>query len=265
MKKYILTVLCLSLFLIFSGCAPKKVAVPFKGYALSPADVLKKISRTDSQKDTLKALANISVNTPKGRHSMKVALIVKKPSFLRVEAIPIIGPSSFFLSVSGNSLKVFLPKKGEFYIGQATRKNLTTFFPINLKVEDIVSILVGTPPRVKGQNMTLQGCIEGELYRIDVISKDKKVQSLWVDRCDNLVRIEALGDDGRILYRARLKDHNRISGISIPGKVMIMTGKTDRSSAHIRYLDVQLSQDQDMDANLFDLDIPAGIKPTFID
>ena len=265
MKKYILTVLFLSLFLIFSGCAPKKITVPFKGYVLPPEDILKKISRTDNQKDTLKALANISVNTPKGRHSMKVALVVKRPSFLRVEAIPIIGPSNFFLSVSGNSLKVFLPKKGEFYIGEATRKNITTFFPINLKVEDIVSILVGTPPRVKGQNMALQGYTEGKLYRIDVISQDKKVQSLWVDPYDNLVRVEALGDDGRILYRARLKDHSRIDGMSIPGKVMIMTGENDSSSAHIRYLDVQYSQDLDMDANLFDLDIPAGIKPTFID
>ena len=258
MKRYLLTVLFLSLFLAFPGCAPRRVTVPFK----YPEDVLKNISRTDNLKNTLKAFARIVVNTSKGRYAMKVAMVVKRPSFLRVEAIPVIGPTNFFLSVSGNSLKVFLPKKEEFYIGQATRENLAMFFPLNLKVEDIVSMLFGTPPHVKGENITLLGSIEGELYRIDVISQDKKVQSLWVNFHDNLVRIETLDDDGRILYSARFENHCQIGGISFPGKVIITTGETHKLSANISYSNIHFSQDADGD--LFDLNIPAGIKPIFI-
>jgi len=263
MKKYILIALFLSLLFAFPGCAPRKVTVPFKWHTLPPEDVLKKISRTDNPGDTLKALVHIAVNTPRGRHSMKVALVAKRPSFVRAEVIPVIGPSNLFLSVSGNSLKAFLPQKGEFYIGQATRKNLAMFFPINLKVKDIVSILIGTPPHVKGKDITLQGYVEEKLYRIDVISQDKKVQSLWVDPHDNLVGIEVLNDDGRILYTVRLEDHSQIDGMSVPGKVMIMTGETHKLSALIRYSHTQLSQD--VDATLFDLDIPPGIKPIYLD
>ena len=263
MKKYTLTILFLSLLLTFSGCAPKKVTVPFKGYTLPPEDVLAKISRTDNLRNTLKAIAHIAVNTPKGKHSMKVALVVKRPSFFRVEAIPIIGPSNLFLSISGDSLKVFLPKEGKFYVGHATRKNLAMFFPINLKVEDIVSILIGTPPHVKRQNITIRGQAEGKFYRIDVMSQGKNVQSLWVNPDYNLVRIEALDNNGRILYTVRLKDHHQIGGMSIPGKVTIITGKTCKSRARIRYSDTQFSED--VDTTLFDLDIPPGIKPIFID
>lgn len=266
MKRYILTALFLSIFLTFPGCAPKKVTVPFKGYSLPPEDVLKKISRTDNPKDTLKAIARITTNTSKGRHSIKIAVVARRPSFFRAEAMPVIGTSGFFLSVSGDSLRAFLPAKGEFYIGQATMKNIARVFPIdlNLKVEDMVSILTGTPPRVKGENITLQGYAEGELYRIDIISGSKKVQSLWVDPShDSLVRIETSDNDGSILYRARLEDHSRIDGMSFPGRVIIMAGKTGKSSVSIRYSDVHLSQD--VDTALFDLDIPAGIKLIYID
>ena len=263
MKRYILIIPFLIFLITFPGCAPRKATVPFKGYTLPPEDILKKISRTDNLGDILKALVHITVNTPRGKHSMKVALIAKMPSFLRAEVIPVIGTSNLFLSASGDSLKVFLPQKGEFYIGQATRKNLTMFFPINLKVEDIVSILVGTPPLVKRKNITLQGYLEDKLYRINVISQNKKVQSLWVDPYDNLVRIEVLDDDGRILYMVRLEDHSRIGGRSVPGKVMITIGETHKLSALIRYSHTQLSQD--VDTTLFDLDIPPGIKPIYLD
>ncbi|HUU40679.1 MAG TPA: hypothetical protein VMW42_07055, partial [Desulfatiglandales bacterium] len=64
MKKYILTILFLFLFLVFGGCAPKKVTAPFKGHILPPEDVLKNISRTDNLRDTLQAIAHIAVDTP---------------------------------------------------------------------------------------------------------------------------------------------------------------------------------------------------------
>ncbi len=263
MKKYILTILFLFLFLAFGGCAPKKVTAPFKGYVLPPEDVLKNVSRTDNLRDTLKAIAHIAVDTPEGKYSMKVALIVKRPSFLRVEAMPIIGPSDLFLSISENSLKVFLPKEGKFYIGHATRKNLAMFFPINLKAEDIISILVGTPPYIKEQNITLRGQVEGELYRINVMTQGKKIQSLWVNPDGNLVKIEVLDNEGEISYTARLKDHHQICGTSIPGKVIIITGKPSKLNARIRYSDTQLTQN--VNPAIFDLDIPPGIEPIFID
>ncbi len=263
MKKYIFTIAFLFLFLAFGGCTHKNVTTPFKGYILPPEDVLKNISRTDSLKNTLKAIAHITVDTPQGKHSMKVALIVKRPSFLRVEAMPLIGPSDLFLSISENSLKVFLPKEGKFYVGHATRKNLAMFFPINLKTEDIISTLAGTPPYIKEQNITLQGQVEGKLYRIDVIAQGEKIQSLWVNPDGNLVKFEVLDNEGKISYTARFKDHHQICGSSMPGKVTIVTEKPCKLNARIRYSDTQLTQD--VNPAVFDLDIPPGVEPIFID
>ena len=265
-NSYTIKIVLLIFFLFaFIGCIPRKAVVSFEECVAAPEDVINRVSGADDPKKTLKAVARIAVNTPGKRYSIKVALLTKRPSFFKVTSIPVIGPPNFFLSVMGDSLKVFLPKKREFYIGSSTGKNIAIFFPINLKAEDIVSILFGIPPPVKGENITLRGDVEEGLYRIDVISQDKKAQSLWVDTSTgNLTRMEVFNDEGGILYRARLEDYRQVGEIRVPGRITITGNEADSSSVRIRYSDIQLSQN-DGDTATFDLDIPPGIKPMSIE
>lgn len=264
MKRHIKIVLLVFFLFTFIGCMPRKAEVSLGEPIAAPEDVIKRVSGADNPKKTLKAVARIAVSASGKRYSVKVALLAKRPSFLKVTSIPVIGPPNLFLSVMGDSLKVFLPKKGEFYTGAATGKNIAVFFPINLKAEDVVSILFGIPPPVKGENITLRGDVEEGLYRIDVISQDKKAQSLWVDTSTgNLSRMEGFNDEGGILYRVKHEDHRQIGGIRVPGRITISGNEADGSSACIRYSDIRLSRN-DGDTALFDLDIPPGIKPISI-
>jgi len=178
MKRCVLIFLFLHVIIGLLNCAPKKPIEPFKGCVSSPASVLKRISSTSGPNHILKATAKIIVDSSKGKYSRKIAIIVKKPSFIRIEAIPFFGTPDFFLSVNKKTLKVFLPKKRNFYIGHATRKNLFSLFQIYLDADEIVSILTGNPPVIRRDNHTLRGYFEGNLYRIDIISAGKKIQSL---------------------------------------------------------------------------------------
>jgi hypothetical protein len=265
MKRHIKIVLLIFFLFTFIGCIPKKAVVLFEECAATPSDIIKRVSGADNPEKTLKAAARIAVSTPGKRYSARIALLTKRPSFFKVTSMPVIGPPNLFLSVMGDSLKVFLPKKGEFYIGPATGKNIALFFPINLKVEDIVSILFGIPPPVKGENITLQGYTEERLYRVDVISQDKKAQSLWVDTSTGiLIRMEVFNDEGGGVYRVKLEDHRQVGEIRIPGRIIITGNEADSPSVRIRYSDTQLSQ-SDGDTALFDLDIPPDIKPISIE
>jgi hypothetical protein len=264
MKRHIKIGSLIFFLFAFIGCIPKKAVVSFEGCAATPSDVIKRISGADNREKTLKAAARIAVSIPGKRYSTRIALLTKRPSFFKVTSMPVIGPPNLFLSVMGDSLKVFLPKEGEFYIGPATGKNIAPFFPINLKVEDIVSIFFGIPPLVKGEKITLQGYAEERLYRVDVISQDKKAQSLWVDTSNSiLIRMEVFNDEG-ILYKVKLEDHRQVGKIRIPGRIIITGSEADSPSVCIRYFDIQLSQ-SDGDTALFDLDIPPGIKPISIE
>ena len=229
----------------------------------SPEDALQRITSKAHLTGTLTAIARIETITPRGRYLIKAAVMLRRPSFLRIETIPVIGPPDFFLSIRGNVLKVFLPRSGEFYIGQATTKNLSSFFPISLPLEDLPFLLTGTCSIID-EEKTLRGIPEGKLYRIDVMSQNRKIQSLWIDPADNhLVRIDVFADQGSILYSTKFEDFGRLENIDLPRKVIITTGGADKSGITTQYSEIQLLAETETER--FDLPIPPGVEPIMMD
>ena len=213
----------MSVFLIFSACAiiqTQKAGGGSKQSFSSPLIALEKIDRDNQRKDGVKAIARIEVNTPEGRYPLKAALVLKPPSSLRFESMPIIGPADLFLTVHENVLKVFVPQKGKFYIGKATTRNLAYFIPIAataLRMEDMMSILLGMRPEIRGKTITLDGSSDGSLYRVDIFSENRKIQSLWVDpEEDHLVRVDLFTGDNSRLYSARFIGRDRIENMTLP-------------------------------------------------
>ncbi len=258
MSKKDIIVMCLAL-LAFSGCVSGKIPEVTKMPAALPQDILRKIPMPDSG-DTIRATARISLSSSEGDYSRKMALLLRMPSSLRVETIPLFGPADFFLSANGESLKVFFPGEGKFYVGAATRENLLLFFKVFLSPADMVPLLAGLPPHIAGGR--LSGHAEGRLYRVDIKS-GKKRRSLWVDPDDHtLTKIEDI-DDGRVLWRATFTDHIVASGIPYPRRVRIEVKEPGRVNLDIRYLDLDISSAGD--TAIFDLQIPSGITPIPID
>ncbi|MDD5723686.1 MAG: hypothetical protein PHY29_08115 [Syntrophales bacterium] len=259
MSKKDIIVTCLVL-LAFSGCVPGKIPeVTTNRSAALPRDVLGKIATPDSD-DTIKATAIISFSSPEGDYSRKVALLLRMPSFLRIEAIPFFGPADFFLSANEESLKVFFPGEGKFYVGAATRENLFLFFKVFFSPADMVPLLAGQPPNTTGGH--LSGHVEGRLYRVNIKS-EKRRRSLWIDTDGHiLTRIEDV-EDGRTLWRATFTDHIVVSGTPYPRRIRIQAKEPEGVEIDIRYFDLNISTNED--TTIFDLRIPPGIVPIPID
>jgi hypothetical protein len=260
----------LSFFLFSPGCSiiktPTTIDVSKNGIA-SPRVVLERIDRNDQFNDTLKAIAHIEVNTPEGRYPLKVAVLVKRPSSLRLEVIPFIGPPDLLLTVYDDLLKVFLLQKGEFYVGKATTKNLSYFFPFStagLQIEGMTSILLGTHPKIQETAITLNGSSDGSLYRIDILSENRRIQTLWVDTEKyNLVKVDLFSGDNSRLYSARFMGHNSKASVTIPQEVIVVPGGDEKRIVIIRYSDVQI--EKGVDTELFKLQPPPGITPIYLD
>ncbi|MCK4533963.1 MAG: hypothetical protein KAT81_00450 [Syntrophobacterales bacterium] len=226
---------------------------------VSPEDVLGKIAIPASG-DIIRATANITLNSSEGRYSRKMALLLKMPSCLRVETMPVFGPADFFLSANEKSLKVFLPGEGKFYVGKATKENLFLFFKVFLSPGDMVSILTGLPPQI--MEGSLSEYVEGRLYRVDIRS-GKKNRSLWINPDDyTLARIEEISN-GRVIYRATFRDPVAIDGTRYPERIDIEVEEPERVSINIRYLDFEISHDEN--TAVFDLRTPYGVTTVFID
>jgi hypothetical protein len=267
-EKYGFPLLCLLFIVILSGCA--STPPPLNNHdkvpsLISPEAVLEEVA--GSVGNILKAMTNIEVSHASGRYSTKAALLIKRPSSLRLEAIPIIGPVNLFLSVHEDVLKIFLPQKGVFYIGKATPQNLShiaNFFATGLRTEDLLSIMSGTYPRVREKNVSLRGSLEGKRYRVDMVAEDRKLQSMWVDLSNHhLVEVQVFNEHDRISYTARFEEFDTSSLPAMPLKITFISETDDHPKMIIRYSSIQLVTD--VEAPVFDLQIPPGVDPIYLD
>ena len=250
------------LLLVFCGCAAAPKMTARMDFA-SPEAALEHIAARTPANAALQALADVRVVTREGGgYPLKLAVLLKKPASLRVEAIPLFGVPAFFLSVHNRTLKVFLAETRAFYIGRATPDNVARYLPLKMSPEDLIAVLTGTCFAPVGPETLLQGRPEGDHYRIDLVEPLKR-RSMWVRTTDGfLERLEVYGERQR-LYRAHFEEPLRVEGTVLPQKITIVSEGTDVVSVSIRYADIQFLQD--IDPEIFDLKTPPGIEPLYLD
>ncbi|MBA4397584.1 MAG: hypothetical protein C0394_09430 [Syntrophus sp. (in: bacteria)] len=254
--------LCL-LPIVFCGCAaaPKMTA---RLDVSSPEAALEHLAVRLPADALLMVLADVRVATEarEGAYPLKLALLLKKPASLRVEAIPLFGPPAFFLSVRDRTMKVFLPQNNAFYIGRATPENVRRFLPLKMGPEELVALLTGTGQAPSGPDRLLRGRPEGDHYRIDLVEPRTR-RSLWVRMTDGfLERLEVYEGDKR-LYRVHFEEPFHTEGTVLPQKITFVSEGIDGVSMSIRYREIHLLTDVDPEA--FDLETPPGVEPAHLD
>lgn len=241
--------------LILWGCAGR---LPSVLPPISPEAALRALasaSFTDTRAVT--AMARIEIIHRGDRYPLKAALMMKKPDFLRVESIPIMGPPDFYLSTAKGDLRVYVPEKREFYNGRATAWNISRFFPVSLPASDMVCLLMGMAPD-DGQSVPSPAVEREEgLYRIDQYRSGRKIRSLWIDPAGRLIRIQSI--DEKVVYTADFEDYTRVGEGFLPKQVTI---RMEDALLTIRYGDFQPI---DFDPESFPLPLPEGVVPIPLD
>jgi hypothetical protein len=251
------------LLLVFCGCAaaPKTAA---RLDVASPEAALAQIAARLPADAALLALADarVATHTKEGTYPLNLAILLKRPASIRVEAIPLFGPPAFFLSVRDGTLKVFLNETGAFYMGRATPDNVGRYLPLKMGPEDLIALLTGTCFASPGPDTLLQGYPEGDHYRIDLV-EPLKHRSLWVRTTDGfLENLEVYAEQQR-LYRVRFEEPLHMEGAMLPQKITFSSDGIDGISVSIRYRDIQLLKG--VDPELFDLEAPPGVEPIHLD
>jgi len=252
------------LLLFLSGCAPTLTSLPHRYEVLTPPlDALwEKRTRADAP-DTLQAIARIEVNAAGKRYPLKIALMLRRPALMRIESLPVIGPPDFFLSLNKESLKVFVPEKNEFYTGRPTKENLAFFFPLSLPPQDVVAIMMGTPPLTDKKIVKLEKSLAGSHYRLELLAADDTRQTLLLDYDDSRLReTQFLTPQGVILQRVTYSDYRPAGAVARPHHVTVYAPEKN-TTVTIRYADLELGSGGD--AASFDLPLPPGMAPIPLD
>jgi hypothetical protein len=258
----LLLILIAALGPALSGCAGRRVvpSPPPGGAYISPEDALRAFAASTPSDKTLTVTARIEINTHGERRPLKAALMMRRPAHLRMESVPLLGPPDFFLSIDAGELRVFFPGKGGgiFYAGRATVRNVYRFFPLALPAADMVSLLMGHPPRME-EASSRRGEWEEGLYRIDQYTAGEKILSLWINPVgDLLLRVRAFTEGGNIAYTAEFAEHTSIGTRFLP-QLLTITGEA--VSLTLRYTEIR----RDNDVESFALPVPEGVVPIPLD
>jgi hypothetical protein len=238
------------------GCVPQHSLLPPD---LTAERALQAINASVSEAQILSAVARIELVTPAGHYPARAALILRKPSFLRLELIPPIGTPDFLLTATPEEMKILLPAKGEFYYGKPTGNNLAKFLPWSFAVEDIVAIFSGGYPPLM-DIAAYRSQAEKNVLRIEMTSSSRRSQTLWVDRDCRLLRLVRYAENGNELYSAKYEDYRGKE--TVARKITVnMAGGITSISVDYSHLSIETAAD----LSVFDLAVPSGFKALSLD
>jgi len=253
----------LAIFVIFAGCA--YYTPPLPKLPLSVDDLYARLMHNSSSGIILEGIARVRVTSPDGAYTRKIALVLRHhPSSLRMDAVPLFGTPDFFLTLTKKSLKLYLPREGQFYIGRPTEKNLRDFFTIPLPARDAVALMTGTPPETPRGVTTMEASRDGSEYRLDVFDGNTLRQSLWIDPASyHLTKIATRTTDGTPLYETRFGSYRKEGSVIYPESVTVSLQTPPDTVIHISYLSLEVRKETT--GEIFTLYPPKGVMPVFID
>lgn len=212
------------------------------------------------QDDVIRTIAHMELITPEKSFPVKTALTIKRPFYLRLEVIPLIGVPDFLLTVSPQRMKIFIPSKKACYSGRPTANNLKKFLPWPMDMEDMIMIFTGTYPALKENDVEYHVDHEANLLRLDMHTPNGVSQTMWVSEDNKLLRLVRKDEMGVELYHVQYT-YDRDGG-RFPEKIKIIMDDA-AFSLSVKYSDVEMEQTTDL--SIFDLYIPEGVNEMSLD
>lgn len=248
-----LTILLL-LFLI--GCAGKIPAV-----ISTPLEPSSKTT-VSSLNETIRivAEARIRLDTAEGSYPVQAVLILQRPSWLRLEILPLIGTPDFFLTATPDAMKILIPSQGTLYRGAPSAQNLDRFLPWAFSVEDLVRLFSGTWPCLSGKTVASEHQEDDGSVRLEISNSTGDSQSVWIGQNGQLTKVIRRSRDGGEMYQVVYEDYPpesplaRLMTISLAGRNTVLT---------VQYIDVRMEKATDM--SVFDLTVAGEIKEIELD
>jgi hypothetical protein len=246
----------LLLAVLASGCLQQIVIYP----DYLPEKILASISSNVAEDDILSAIAQIDLVTIHDYQPARAVVIIKKPLYLRLEMLPVIGTPDFFLAVSPEKMSIFIPSEGEFYRGLPTVANLERFLPWQFNIEDIVMIFSGTYPSLKEKAIAYQSYREKNFLRIEMKAQSGCSQIIWVDENSRLRKLVRNDEQGKEIYNVKYDRYDTRSSIAREITISMADGI---NSLSIKYSDIKIEKATDL--SIFDLPVPANVKVIRLD
>ncbi len=205
--------------------------------------------------ETVSAGAEIDMVMPQGHYPAKAILVLRRPSYLRLEILSPAGLPAYFIVASPDNMRIFIPARGKYYQGKPTAQNLFQFVRWPFDAEDMVMILSGGFPALDDADAS---------YKVRKTENSALIEAVSVQHGSQLIELT----DGRLrqfirkdkygqqVYSVNYKYGDRKDRLPVNIIVKMADGITSLS---VRYNEAQVEKSDDL--SIFNLPVPPGIKP----
>lgn len=115
----------------------------------SAAHLFDALQRRRSELAGIRTLARLRYTSPEGTENARNVLAVQRPDRIRFEILSMLG-SMLVLTSDGGSFSAYVPRESTVYRGRASAGNLAPYLPLDVSVEQIVDLVLATPPMLDG-------------------------------------------------------------------------------------------------------------------
>jgi hypothetical protein len=240
--------------LLASGCHPR---VPPPDLSLDPARLLAQVEEARAPLQRVQGEARLRLRSPQGDATVRQFAAAERPDRVHLEELDFFGNPAAVLVTAAGRFWFYDAREKVLYRGAATPANLSRLVPLPISAEDLVSILLGTPPLLQGGEpvsaVADRARLRLQLQRADV------TEELWIGARAVVEKAErkVAGGAGPGSYEVEFSAHQERGGGWFPGLVSLRS-----APAHVEldltWTDVEVNGA--VDPRLFQPPAPKGVR-----
>ena len=250
------TALFLVLSCLIAGCTATLPVRPRAAPAALPsAAELEAVlaARRDAVR-SLRALARLRYHDSEQSVTSREAIVVARPDRLRVEVLSVFG-TVFLLVADDGEMTAYARNENTVYRGQASPQNLQRYVRLGLPVDELVDIVLGTPPPRTGRAHVSFDEAAGAIRLRRLLNEG--AQTVWFSNATLPVATEEVGADGAARWRATFTEYEDHGGVPIATRIGINLPAWSQS-IEIALQDIEVNPT--LDHSAFAFQAPSGSK-----
>ena len=211
---------------------------------------------------TVRGLARVGFDGPRGSGSATQAVVVALPDRARVEVLTPLGTTALVATLRAEELRVHSPIRHEYSVGRATRETLARLVMVPVPPAILLRLLAGLPPlAVRAQDPRLTLVAEGPVVRVETVDGEYW-QRLWTGTEDPGVARGEVGRASELLLTFSFADRRLVQGRAFPFEQQVGDPAT---GSRLRVQFEQVALNGPAEAALFDLPPPADPQTRIIE
>lgn len=245
-----------------SGCSVSRPPTLHPSPATLPdaAELCTVLQQRRDKLHGLRALVRLRYRDPEESHSSRQALIVERPSRVRVEVLSLLG-TAFLLTADDSQLVAYSPSERTVYRGTASPENLWRYTRLWMPVADLVDIVLATPAVTTANAGTVSFEPQSGEVRLQHQGEEGEAE-VGFSQEGLPVSAQRRGRNGRVLWNVRYQSYEVHTGLPIATQIALDLPQFSRT------IDLSLSEieiNPALDARLFALQTPAGSRVVNLD